>query len=114
MLWGSKGFEVKDRTKMQPFETMLRDQIIDFMKQNSWSSLFKARLWRTLPLRQRQSAYDELLPYFQAICERQNPPWDPTIAFDEPPGMSRFRQEETNTLAPARREGVQEGDRYKN
>ncbi len=111
---GSKGFEAKDRSKMQPFGTMFRDQLIGFMKENGITALFKARLWRKLPLRPRQSVYDELLPFFQAICERQRPPWDPTIAFDEPASMSDYRKQKVNTLAPARREGVQEGAQFKN
>jgi hypothetical protein len=39
-----------------------------------------------------QDLYDDLKPYFEAICERQDPPWDVDKAFPAPPGMDKVRQ----------------------
>ena len=102
-----------DRMKMQPMRVILRDQVQDFMKQPRIDPLFKARLWRELPLEQRQMAYDPLQPYFAELCATQDPPWDNECSFPEPPGMKEFRRREIRTIGPARREGVDEGERFK-
>ena len=83
------------------------------MKDDRVDPLFKARLWKNLPLGQRQLAYDPLAPFFDRICETRQPPWAVTRAFAEPPGMDDVRRTHPNYRAPARREGVEEGTRYK-
>jgi len=92
---------------------MLRDEIIEFIQDPRYKPLFKARLWKNLPLRQRQMAYDALSAYFKKLCAEQNPPWSITRAFPEPPGMIEFRKTHIEYRGAPRRKGVDEGKRFK-
>lgn len=105
--------ELNDRRKLQPMATIVRDQIVDFFKQPEIDSLFKARLWRALPLEQRQQTYDALAPYFAELAAKQNPVWNAAVAFGEPADMAEARQREVETIGAPRREGVDQGERYK-
>jgi len=99
-----------ERRKMQPFVLVLRDEMESFFKEPQIAPLAKARLWKELPVGQRQMVYDRLRSYFQKLAENQNPPWDVDRAFGEPPGMEEFRKTEIETHGAPRREGVEEGE----
>ncbi len=105
--------DINDRRKMQPFRILMRDQTIEFFKQPQLDPLFKARLWRNLPLDIRQLAYDGLLPYFEEFCAAQDPPWSLAAAFDEPAGMEEARKQDLQLRGAPRPEGVDPGERYK-
>lgn len=105
--------DINDRRKMQSLELVVRDQIIEFFKQQEISPLFKARLWKELPLEQRQMTFDALLPYFEELCAAQKPAWNVSAAFDEPKGMEEFRKKPAETVGAPRREDVEQGERYK-
>lgn len=109
---GTKG-DINERRKMQPFRVILRDEIEAFMMYPRYAPLYKARLWKNLPLEQRQMTYDHVLPYFQRLCEEQDPLWDVALGFPKPPGMEAFRKEDMDYRAAPMREGVEEGERYR-
>jgi hypothetical protein len=102
-----------DRRKLPPPAMMLRDQIEGFMKEPRVDPLAKVRLWSGLPVERRQTAYDGLRPFFEKLCDAQDPPWAVERAFPEPPGMEEFRKGEAETLGAPRREGVEQGERFK-
>ena len=100
-----------ERVFMQEFPVILRDQIEQFVESPTIKPLFKARLWKHLPLFPRQLAYDALLPYFEKMCAAQEPPWSTRIAFPEPPGMEEARKREVRTVGK-RRKDVDQGKRF--
>ncbi len=101
-----------ERRWLQPPEVILRDQIEAYLKRQDIATLFKAKLWRALPLKQRQQTYDRLRSYFERLCESREPPWSTTRAFPEPPGMEEFRTQDTKHRGE-RREDIEQGERYK-
>ncbi len=103
--------DVSDRRKLPDFPVMVRDEVESFVQLPEISALFKARLWRELPLRQRQMTYDRLRPYFEELCAAQDPPWSVDKAFEMPPGMDAFRKQKLR-LRNQRREGVETGERF--
>ncbi len=105
--------DITERRKLQEPVVMLRDEIIEFIQDPRYEPLFKARLWKNLPLRQRQMAYDALAPYFKKLCAEQDPPWSIIRAFPEPPGMIEFRKTNIEYRGAPRRKGVDEGKRFK-
>ncbi len=109
---GTKG-DINERRKMKPFRVILRDEIEAYMMVPRIAPLYKARLWKNLPLEQRQMTYDHVLPYFRRLCEDQDPLWDVALAFPKPPGMEGFRKEEIDYRAAPMREGVEEGERFR-
>lgn len=104
--------DINERRKMQSFRVMLRDEIEAYMKYPRIAPLYKARLWKNLPLEQRQMNYDRLRPFFARLCEAQDPPWDVTLAFGEPAGMAEFRKQDPDHRGAPRREDVEQGKRY--
>ncbi len=105
--------DFNERRKMQPLVIIVRDEIEAFVKNPLIAPLYKATLWENLPLEQRRLSYDHLKPYFDRLCEEQSPPWDGSVAFPQPPGMEEFRKKELEYRGEPRREGVEEGERYK-
>ena len=105
--------DINERRLMQEFPIILRDEIEAYMKHPAIAPLYKARLWKHLPVRQRRMTYDHLLPYFQRSCQMQDPPWDVKLAFPEPPDMDEFRQEDLEYRGAPRREDVEQGERHK-
>ncbi len=102
--------DINERRMMQAFPILVRDEIESYMKRPDIAPLYKVSLWKPLPLYPRQLTYDHLLPYFQRLCETRVPPWDVTVAFDEPPGMDEFRKSQPEYRGAPRR-GVDEGQR---
>ncbi|MBN4058858.1 hypothetical protein JYU10_00145 [bacterium AH-315-J04] len=102
-----------DRIKLDPISIMARNELVQFMKEQSISPLFKARLWQELPLEMRQAAYDDLLPYAEKLCAVQQPPWSLQSMLSEPPGMAGFRLKRINAVGEQRKEGVEVGERFK-
>jgi|CXWL01.1.fsa_nt_gi hypothetical protein len=105
--------DFNDRRKMQPIRILLRDQVASFMESQDFDPLAKARLWKFLPADQRRLTYDGLAPYFERLASAQNPPWDLTKAFPEPPGMAEFRQTDPDYRSPDRPKDVEQGERYR-
>jgi hypothetical protein len=105
--------DINERRKLQPIRVVFRDEIISYLQLQEIAPLFKARLWRALPLEQRQLAYDSLQSYFTHLCDSQKPAWDVEKAFAEPPGMEEFRRQEIETRGKPRREDVEQGERSK-
>ena len=106
--------DFNDRRKMQPIRILLRDQVASFMESQDFDPLAKARLWKSLPADQRRLTYDGLAPYFERLAAAQDPPWDVTKAFPEPPGMAEFRQTDPDYRSPDRPKDVEQGQRYRN
>ncbi len=106
--------DLNDRAVLERPRIILRDEIEHFIKDPRYSPLFKARLWKNLPLEQRQMVYDVIKPTCIAICDAQTPKWDVNIAFDEPPGMEEARKKLPDYRAPAHRDDVEEGKRFEN
>ena len=104
--------DINERRWMQPLEIILRDEIETYMKHPRIVSLYKAMLWKHLPLQQRRMTYDRLVPFFERLCAERSAPWSIAKAFPQPPGMAAFRQEEIKTRGAARREGLEQGKRY--
>lgn len=104
--------DINERRMMQPLEIILRDEIEAYVKHPRIASLYKAMLWKHLPLRQRQMTYDRLVPFFERLCAERPSPWSVAKAFPQPPGMEAFRQEEIKTRGAARREGLEQGKRH--
>ena len=105
--------DLNDRRKLQEPPILLRDQVEAFMKEQRVNSLAKARLWKALPVEQRQMVYDGLQPFFERLCDAQKPVWAVERAFPEPPGMDEFRRRKLDTVGAPRQEGVEQGERYK-
>ncbi len=105
--------DINDRRKLQEPMIMLRDQVEAFMKEPRIDPLGRARLWKALPAEQRQMAYDNLRPLFEKLSDAQKPPWEVDRAFPEPPGMEEFRLKKLETVGAPRKEGVEQGERYK-
>ena len=105
--------DINERRKLQYFRIVFRDEIEAYIKHPRIAALFKAKLWKHLPLQQRQLTYDNLRPYVERLCAAQNPPWRLSAAFPEPPGMGEFRQTKIETRGAARREDVDQGKRHK-
>jgi hypothetical protein len=106
-----KAEDVKERRKLRDPRLQLRDQIEAFVTEPQYAALAKARLWRGLPLEQRQMVYDRLLPVFDKICQAQDPPWSLERAFPEPPGMEEYRRLQPEPSEPDKE--IQEGTRFK-
>ncbi len=108
--------DYNERRKMQPFVIILRDEVESYMQNQRYAPLYKAMLWRNL-LRNspevNQLAYDHMLPYFERLCEVQDPPWDVNVAFEEPPAMEEFRKREIQYRGAPRQEGVDAGEKYR-
>lgn len=103
--------DINERRTLPPFWRMVADSIEAFMKAQDVGTLFKARLWRELPIQQRQIVYDRLRVYFERLCDAQTPPWDATLAFAEPEGMESFRTRELDVrLTPGSR-NAEEGEK---
>jgi len=105
--------DLNERRKLQTPVVMLRDDVMAFMQDQQIEPLFKARLWRNLPLEQQQMAYDGLLPYLEKLCAEQQPPWAIERAFPEPPGMEEFRKNPPEYRGEPRREDVEQGERFR-
>lgn len=105
--------DINDRRRLQPFPILVRDEIFAFMQAQEVDPLFKARLWQYLPIEQQQLAYDTLLPYFERLCETQDPAWDIKKAFAEPPGMEEFRRTELRLRHTNDDEGADRGTKYR-
>jgi len=103
--------ERRERRHFPPPRLQLRDQIVAFMDNLQFDPLAKARLWRGLPLEQRQMVFDRLNPVFEKICSAQDPPWSPGRAFPEPAGMEEYRKRQPEL--PTRDDEVEEGTRHK-
>jgi len=113
--WHKNGDVVRnDRMKLDPLPVMIRNELIQFMKQQSISPLFKARLWRALPLEMRQATYDRLLPYMEKVCAAQKPPWSVDAMLTQPPDMDAFHRKEIDVVGKPRQKGVDVGERFKN
>ena len=104
--------EINERRKLQYFQLILRDEIEAYMKHPRVAALFKARLWRHLPLDQRQMTYDHLNPYFVHLCEMQDPAWDLKASFGQPPGMEEFRKQKLKLRGAPRRDDVEQGKEF--
>lgn len=104
--------DINERRKLQPLATMVRDEIEAYMKHPRVAPLYKAMLWKHLPLRQRQDTYDQLSAYFERLCEALQPPWDVARAFPQPPGMEEYRRQSPDYRGKPRRD-VEQGERYK-
>jgi len=104
--------DISDRRQMPAFVVMVRDEIENLMKEPDLSQLFKARLWRALPLEQRQMTYDRLRPYFVELCAAQDPPWDVDAAFEEPPGMDEFRKQKIKTRPESKQKDAETGEQF--
>jgi len=106
--------DFNDRRKLSAPRIILRDEIYAFMENRAVDPLFKARLWRNLPLEQRQMTFDRLKPVFDRLCGEQSPPWSPNKAFTEPPGMEEFRRTaELSTVEPETSGKPEQGTRYR-
>ena len=104
--------DFNDRRRLQPLRIILRDQIEAYVQSPSVAPLFKAKLWATLPLEQRQLVYDQLKPYFERLCVAQVPPWSVERAFPEPPGMEEARKRNIEYRGE-RQDEREQGTRYK-
>lgn len=89
---GETALDAEDRRKFQPFRVMRADELKSFMTRSDIPILYKVRLWRRLELDATQLTWDYLNPYFEKMCQAENPPLDPLKAFPEPPGMEEFRK----------------------
>jgi hypothetical protein len=98
-----------DRRKLQRPLIILRDEVDAYINRPDIGALFKARVWKNLPLELRQMTYDRLAPYFPKLCDAQSPPWAVAAAFPEPPGMNEFRRKDIEYRAPGRREDAEQG-----
>ena len=107
------GIDINQRRMMQPFPIVFRDELISFLQLPRIEPLYKARLWQEMPLRERQMIYDHLKPYFDRLCDAQQPAWDVNRAFAEPPGMEAFRELDIDYVGE-RREDLEQGERHKN
>ena len=105
---------LRQRANLQPLRIILGDQIVEYMNKREIDPIFKARLWRSLPLEQQQQTYDRLRPYFIALCAAQTPTWDLKAALPPPPGMEQYRSTDRRGIDVGRREGIDEGTRGKN
>jgi hypothetical protein len=89
---GLAGPERTDRRSIPSPRATLRGQLRTFMEDPQYDPVAKARLWRNLPLEDRQMVYDELLSTFEKICADRKPPWSRERAFPEPAGMEEARK----------------------
>ncbi len=105
--------DINERRMMQEFPIIVRDEIETYVKHPRIAPLYKARLWKHLPLWQRQMTYDHLHAYFERLCEVLDPPWDVTLAFTEPPGMDDARRKEPDYRGAPRREDVKQGELFR-
>ncbi len=106
--------DINDRMKLEPLDRIVRNQIIDFMKEPTFEPLFKARLWRELPLEYRQVTYDSLRQYFGELCESRSPVWSVSAAFPEPAGMNAARRRMQKTGGPSEPGAdVEQGEKHK-
>ncbi len=104
--------DINTRRHMETPEIILRDEIYAFMKEPRVMPLFKARLWKHLPIRQQLMTFDDLQPLLQRICETQEPRWSIQAAFSEPPGMEQFRLQVQEYIQKGRLKDVDQGKRY--
>jgi hypothetical protein len=105
--------DINERRMMQPFPIILRDEIEAYLQHRMIAPLYKVRLWNHLPLQQRQLTYDHLRAYFERLCNAIDPPWDPSLAFPEPPGMEEVRQKELDYRGAPRRQDVEQGQKFR-
>jgi len=107
--------DINERRQLQRFPLIVRDEIELFLVNPDIAALYKAALWRNLSMESFglcQMVYDRLAPFFQKLCESQDPPWDVTIAFPEPPGMAEIRlRDAMDSRGAPRRKDAEEGER---
>lgn len=104
--------DTNERRKMQRLIFMVRDDVEAFLSDPRVLPIYKARLWKNLPLIQRQMSYDHLRDYFVRLCAEQALPWDLNRAFPVPAGLSEFRKKEFDLIGAPRREDVEMGKRF--
>ncbi len=105
--------DLNERRKLQPLVVQIRDEIEIYLTHPRVAPLYKARLWKNLPVLQRQMVWDRSRPYFERLCESQDPAWSFARAFPQPPGMEGFRKTEIKLYGAPRREDVELGKTHK-
>lgn len=92
--WGSQINVKAGRLTLPPFNDMLVDIFINFMRDPSIHPLRKATVWKNLGkvnLKLQQTLYDTLRPTFERIAEASR--MNMEQAFAEPVGMAEYREE---------------------
>ena len=105
--------DINERRKLQDIPIMVRDEIEAYMTHPRFAPLYKARLWKNIPLRFQQMCYDRLRPYFERLCDAQDPKWKVELAFEGPPGMEAFRKTTPDYRGALKRDEKDQGRRYK-
>ncbi len=105
--------DINERRKLQDIPIVIRDEIESYMTQPTVAPLYKARLWKNLPIRFQQMSYDHLLPYLERLCDGQDPKWKVELAFEGPPGMEEFRKTTPDYRGALKRDERDQGSRYK-
>lgn len=103
-----------DRRLSQPLPVMYRDAILSYLQQPFLNDIARTRIWKHLPYEVQQSTYDQLRPLFEAVCDRQEPPWDIGLAFPEPPGMEAYRRQDQKFRGDIDEDSAELGSRFRN
>jgi hypothetical protein len=80
----------QNRMALPPFNEILVNNLIEFMKRPDNDPLVKARVWRNAPNELKYRSYDRLFPIVTAQMTQQG--FDPALAFAEPEGMAAYRK----------------------
>ncbi len=78
------------RMALPPFDEILVNNFMEYMKSPQNDALLKARVWRNAPLDLKQKSYDRLFPV--VTVQMANMGLDPNLAFAEPDGMDLYRK----------------------
>jgi hypothetical protein len=99
---------VIDKTGMPPFGEMVRDALLEWLREPSLNELMvldKARLWQQLPVELAQGVYDEMSAQFRGECELAG--FEVARAFPEPPDMAGYRERRGTRHERERETGVE-------
>lgn len=96
--------DTRARMSLPPFEQMLAESYLNFMRQPTLNPLMRFRVWVFTPDQLRRPVYDRLREPMRAMAVQGG--LDPDKAFPEPPGMEEWRaanpaQPETPERGPA-------------
>jgi hypothetical protein len=82
---------VRERMSLPPFEEMLQESYLNFLRQPDLHPLVRFRVWVYAPDELRRSVYDRIKEPMEAMATQMG--LDPAKAFPEPPGMKAWREE---------------------
>ena len=86
----NNGMQGQERMSFPPFEVLLNQSYLNFMRNSSINAILRARAWANTPIEIRLATYDELRP---AIVKQVSAlGYNPDLFLPEPQGIVEYRK----------------------